>query len=382
MGKVKKHTSSEKKRKHHQVDIHHDDHDTINNDDDDIELDPMEIELVVQQKQKQNQQAAHHSDDDNENENDHDNDGDADVVTSSTTTTTATTTQSSKSHRRVTDPLPTYNNIIGLQQALGDIQLPSNFPWPEYMTLTCEQSLYRSMVDSGYTDVHDDLGRESTFYSVTLAGVLAGIERMKSYNIGIYRPDDYFAEMIKPDIHMQKIKHRLLTEKQRIDTVNQRKTANEQRKIQKSIHVEKIKEKSQIKKRAKMDAENYQNMSRNRDEFKIQRSTLPIIDQTLKANRNKNSRHTDESLQSSQHTSRNKVNYRRKHKDEKYGFGGKKKHLKDNTAESAADMRKFNSNRNRSEFGSSSSRGGRFNRSISGSGAKRAGKSIRNKMRW
>jgi len=223
------------------------------------------------------------------------------------------------------------------------------------------------MKKSGYNDMHNDLQRESIFYSVTLAGVKIGIEKMLEYNIPIYRPNDYYCEMIKPDEHMKKIREKLMIEKKRINTVNQRKITKEQRKIQKSIQTERVKEKSQIKKRAKIEAEKYQKMSnrdtsRSNDDIKIQRSTLPIVDKTLRDNSMK------------KHEKQNKrINHKREYKNQKYGFGGKKKHIKDNTAESSADMSEFSNKRNRTGKQS-------YKRTMNGAGSQRMGKSKRQKL--
>ena len=66
------------------------------------------------------------------------------------------------------------------------------------------------------TDVHDDLQREAAFYDSTLKGVKTAFERLDSLGMDYLRPDDYYAEMLKSDEHMSKVKDKLLLEKERI----------------------------------------------------------------------------------------------------------------------------------------------------------------------
>lgn len=69
---------------------------------------------------------------------------------------------------------------------------------------------------------------------------------------------------------------------------------------------------------------------------------------------------------------RGKPNPKRQKRDEKYGFGGKKRHQKSGDAISSADMRGFSTKRMKSDsFGGGKTKGG----------ARRPGKSKRAKLR-
>lgn len=62
------------------------------------------------------------------------------------------------------------------------------------------------------------------------------------------RPEDYFAEMLKSDEQMNRIKEKLLANKQTIEKKEENRNRKEQRKYGKKIQEEKLKEKIEKKK--------------------------------------------------------------------------------------------------------------------------------------
>lgn len=61
--------------------------------------------------------------------------------------------------------------------------------------------------------------------------------------VPISRPDDFFAEMLKTDSHMAKVKGRLLSQQQKIQTFEERKSKMENKKFHKAIRAYKQTEK-------------------------------------------------------------------------------------------------------------------------------------------
>ncbi len=92
---------------------------------------------------------------------------------------------------------------------LEDIRLDPTFPWVEILADTTPEPCSLSK-----DDVHDDLKRELTFYQQALTTAVEGRRQIKAAGVAFSRPDDYFAEMIKSDEHMAKIRQRLLDEAQ------------------------------------------------------------------------------------------------------------------------------------------------------------------------
>lgn len=317
---------------------------------DDIELDPLEIELVQQQQNNNNTR---------------------------------------NNHKAKKDAI---NNIPGLHAALQSLLDAQSYDpqtqWNESLSLTSTTCI--SDILTTYDDIHDDLKRESTFYSIANAGVISGLAKCESLNISYQRPSDYYVEMLKPDQHMNKIKNRLIQEKSRIESVNIRKKSIEQKKYLQAIQSETNKQKSQVKQRAKLLTQQYQqktNTNNKSDQIKIQRSKLPLIDATLQSAAKSYSKHnaTSSSSSSSRLSKSDRSvlptkGFKRQNKDAKYGNGGKKRYIKDNTSDSSRDMKPFHGKSNSTGF---AQLGGRYAKKSqkNKSGGNRPGKTKRQKMR-
>ena len=62
------------------------------------------------------------------------------------------------------------------------------------------------------------------------------------------RPSDYFAEMIKSDAHMERIRQRLLDESASIKKSEDKRKEREGKKFGKQVQIEKLKEREKSKK--------------------------------------------------------------------------------------------------------------------------------------
>jgi rRNA-processing protein EBP2 len=98
----------------------------------------------------------------------------------------------------------TINNTAALTAAVNRIQLPySKLAFSEYQVIVTDEPVE-------ITDVEDDLGRELAFYKQCLSAAKEGRARLKKEGAPFSRPADYFAEMVKSDEHMGKIKKKLI----------------------------------------------------------------------------------------------------------------------------------------------------------------------------
>jgi rRNA-processing protein EBP2 len=95
--------------------------------------------------------------------------------------------------------------------------------------------------------VHDDIKREVAFYNLTRENVKKGMEILVQAKIPISRPDDFFAEMIKTDEHMAKVKSRLLQQQQKVQTFEEKQQRLENKKFHKAIKAYKQTEKHKEK---------------------------------------------------------------------------------------------------------------------------------------
>ena len=59
-------------------------------------------------------------------------------------------------------------------------------------------------------DVNDDLARETHFYEQALGSANEAIRRLKELGVPVKRPRDYYAEMVKSDEHMKRVRAELI----------------------------------------------------------------------------------------------------------------------------------------------------------------------------
>ncbi len=196
--------------------------------------------------------------------------------------------------------------------------------------------------------VHNDFKREMLFYRQAQAAVFEGLARLKSMGVATKRPDDYFAQMAKTDEHMQKIRQKLVT-----------KQVTEERleKVRKLRELKKYGKKVQAEVQLKRQKEKKEMLDQVKKFRKGQTDTIDFLEEGggkgakgKKAGGANNQGYVRRRIE---HYSSSLLNYalfyfpscsnqdRRKFKDKKFGFGGKKKGGKANTRESVNDVSGF-----------------------------------------
>ena len=102
----------------------------------------------------------------------------------------------------------TVNNKVALKDALSRIQISwDKLPFDEGQALT-----YSQTVETDIRDIYDDTERELAFFKQGLDSAIEGRKRILALKIPFARPVDYFAEMVKSDEHMDKLKAKLISE--------------------------------------------------------------------------------------------------------------------------------------------------------------------------
>jgi len=132
------------------------------------------------------------------------------------------------------------DNKIALERIRDTIQLDPSLPWTETLTVS-----YPETIDA---DVDDDLNRELAFYKQALHGAKAARALAADHRLPFTRPDDFFAEMVKTDAHMERIRQRLLDESAGIAQSEARRREREGKKVGKQVQLEKLKERERSKK--------------------------------------------------------------------------------------------------------------------------------------
>jgi rRNA-processing protein EBP2 len=262
---------------------------------------------------------------------------------------------------------------VALKSMLASLALPASSHWIESLAIT-----YNSKggdgengASSGEIDAFDDLKREATFYHRSLAGAKIAVAQLHALGVPVERPNDYFAEMLKPDHHMARIREALLVEKRKIASVAERRRLREEKMIKAGRGAEKKREKTQNKLDRMDEAHKQRKRSQGGGEIKVERSAIPLIDEMLKQGKRKqHSDTTTPTADAAQHAadrpptrggdakkrSRSadgrdgSKSKKRRMKDDKYGFGGRKRDQKRNSKSSAADMSGFSVGKNKRPF--------------------------------
>ncbi|KAG8871476.1 hsp90 co-chaperone Cdc37 [Tulasnella sp. 331] len=139
-----------------------------------------------------------------------------------------------------TPPKVVVNNKIALQRIRDTIKLDSSLPWTETLVTT-----YPETMDD--VDHNDDLNREVAFYKQALHCAQQSLLLAQKHSLPFTRPDDYFAEMVKSDIHMERIRTKLLDESAFIKKSEEAKKQRNLKKYGKQIQMDRIKERAKDK---------------------------------------------------------------------------------------------------------------------------------------
>lgn len=162
--------------------------------------------------------------------------------------------------------------------------------------------------------VLNDFKREMSFLRQAQAAILYSIPELKKLGLPTKRPDDYFAEMAKTDQHMQKIREHLLQKQQQQQRSERVKQLRQQRKEGKALQIQTKLQRQQEKKEMLDQVKKYRKGVSKDLDFLDSKKSKAISRKSLQ---------------------------KRSMKNKKFGFGGKKRGLKVNSKESAADISEY-----------------------------------------
>lgn len=144
------------------------------------------------------------------------------------------------------------NNEAALQRKLAEIAIftttDSKSPRLDYreslcVTLPLDQPLPAKLAV-------DDLEREKQIAAATTEAVHAGLNRLRAERFKFRRPTDYFAQMVKTDEQMSKIKKRIMKEKEKIEEAQKRRNNRDLKKNRKKVRQEQLEKEQDKKKKA------------------------------------------------------------------------------------------------------------------------------------
>lgn len=225
-------------------------------------------------------------------------------------------------------------NREGLLEKLEDITWPKDLEWIHTLTINYDQA--------DEIDVNDDLTRELAFYNQALNGARQSFDKLQTMGIPFLRPPDFYAEMVKSDNHMLKIKSRLLVEKKKIEEVEERKKARDSKKRAKEIQAQKIKERA---KRKKEEIESVKKWRKQRQQSGFAKGKEEEMNFGDGGNSFQKSNKKRPGVSPSDRSGGFKAKgqgRKRSFRDGKFGHGGRKGLKKQNSAETTNDMSDFN----------------------------------------
>ncbi|EOD44749.1 putative rrna processing protein [Neofusicoccum parvum UCRNP2] len=223
----------------------------------------------------------------------------------------------------------TINNTSALLAAVHRIEWKTKkLPFSDHQAVTSDEAIE-------IADTNDDLGRELAFYQQALSAVKTARGALKKEGVPFSRPTDYFAEMVKSDEHMGKIKQKLIDEAAGKKAAAEARRQRDLKKFGKAVQVAKEQEKAKSK-RETMEKINLLKRKRQGADLEKEKED-DLFDVALE-----DTAETERKEKLARKQGRGGApNPKRAKKDAKYGFGGKKRFAKSNDANSSADMKGF-----------------------------------------
>jgi rRNA-processing protein EBP2 len=135
----------------------------------------------------------------------------------------------------------TINNSAAIKTSLKRISfITKNTPFSEHNSLVSKEPIE-------VTDPNDDLNRELAFYKVCQAAAIEARGLLKKEGVPFTRPGDYFAEMVKNDEHMDKIKKKLYEEAAGKKAAAEARRQRDLKKFGKQVQVAKLQQRAKEK---------------------------------------------------------------------------------------------------------------------------------------
>lgn len=138
----------------------------------------------------------------------------------------------------------TINNTTALLASLNRIALPTDKSVP---FVTHQVVIGVEPTASDIEDVQDDLKRELAFYKQSLDAAKKARSLLKAEGVPFSRPNDYFAEMVKDDGHMEKVKAKLVEEASAKKASSEARKLRDLKKFGKQVQNAKIQERAKTK---------------------------------------------------------------------------------------------------------------------------------------
>ncbi|CAI8499326.1 hypothetical protein ACO0OL_001716 [Hanseniaspora opuntiae] len=216
------------------------------------------------------------------------------------------------------------NNQKALKKAYNRLRLPWEATrFVEHQTLTTSAPIH-TLVEN----IEDDTQRELAFYKASLEATSIAKKKLLQQKVPFHRPLDYFAEMLKTDDHMEKLKQRLIQEESEKLARQEARRQRNLKKFGKQVQIQTMQKRQQEKKDT---LDKIKSLKKKRGANEISGGSEFDIA-------------VEDAIEGKDNNKRQKVNHKREGKNKKFGQGGMKRFKRKNDAQSSSGIpdKKFN----------------------------------------
>ncbi|CAK7210972.1 rRNA-processing protein EBP2 [Sporothrix bragantina] len=237
----------------------------------------------------------------------------------------------------------TINNTAALTASL--LRIRTFAPTDKSVPFSLHQSVTGAVPTTSHPDgtpmdMSDDKVREQALYAQSLAAAIEARQRLRKEGVPFTRPTDYFAEMLKDDGHMTKVKAKLVEAATAAKASAEARKQRDLKKFGKKVQVEKMQERAKEKKDT---LEKIKSLKRKRSELGTSSThEADLFDVAVEKELAGGPGAKKGAAKGGRAGAPGAPNAKRQKKNEKYGFGGKKRHSKSGDAMSSGDLSGFN----------------------------------------
>ncbi|TNY18288.1 eukaryotic rRNA processing protein EBP2-domain-containing protein [Rhodotorula diobovata] len=203
------------------------------------------------------------------------------------------------------------NDKVALERVLASFKTDAGFF--DTLTLTNPKAL-------NVPDADNDLERELEFYKQSLWAAMHAEQLFTRADLPFHRPADYFAEMVKTDAHMAKIRQGLLDEQAGMKASEEARKLRDAKKFGKKVQVERLRERERDKKAVGDKLESLKKKRKGDSSFGGEDFDVALEDALASAGGPSASKKRKPN--ESERPGRARKGISRAGRDKKYGFGG------------------------------------------------------------
>ncbi|RKO97796.1 eukaryotic rRNA processing, partial [Caulochytrium protostelioides] len=183
----------------------------------------------------------------------------------------------------------------------------------------------------------DDLKREASFRAQAKAATMVAIQILHKEGAPVFRPSDYFAEMVKTDEHMSKLKKKLLAEAEALKASEQARKQRENKKFGKKVQhatmMDRLEQKKDSLEKIKLARRKVASQANTKGDFDAvdgadDQFAVELDDAPAKKTGTPFDRKSKPAVGASKRGGAGGGRMPRSARDDKYGFGGKKRFSK------------------------------------------------------